>query len=81
MDPVLSVVIPAFNDEACVVSAVESVLAQSRRCEVVVIDDGSTDHTAGVVADIGDWRIFRYRARRGQRAPERNALEDRDSSF
>jgi hypothetical protein len=73
VDPVLSVVIPAFNDEACVVSAVESVLAQSRRCEVVVIDDGSTDHTAGVVADIGDWRISVVRQDNQGPAAARNA--------
>jgi glycosyltransferase involved in cell wall biosynthesis len=50
----VSVVIPAFNVGWCVGRAVDSVLAQSLlERELVVVDDGSTDDTAEVLASYG----------------------------
>ncbi|HTP29385.1 MAG TPA: glycosyltransferase family A protein, partial [Anaeromyxobacteraceae bacterium] len=44
--PVVSVVIPAYNAEAYVAAAVDSVLAQSfRDFELIAVDDGSSDST------------------------------------
>jgi succinoglycan biosynthesis protein ExoU len=40
------VIIPAFNAEATIARAVASALAQAEACEVIVVDDGSTDRTA-----------------------------------
>lgn len=61
--PATSVVIPAYNAAWCVGKAVDSVLAQ-KGCgfEVVVVDDGSTDDTAAVLARYGDAiRVVRQR--------------------
>ena len=45
--PLVSVLIPAFNEEKVIVSTVERILASAyRNLEVLVIDDGSKDHTA-----------------------------------
>lgn len=53
--PAVSVVIPAYNAAWCVRTAVDSVLAQScRDFEVIVVDDGSTDDTARVLASYGE---------------------------
>lgn len=47
----LSVVIPAYNAEATIARALESVLAQSCPAhEIIVVNDASTDNTADIVA-------------------------------
>lgn len=52
--PRFSVVIPAYNAAATVVRAIESVRSQTWAAhEIIVIDDGSSDDTAGVVAALG----------------------------
>jgi glycosyltransferase involved in cell wall biosynthesis len=51
MNPRVSVVMAAYDAEATVGAAVESVLWQSYRdYELIVVDDGSTDSTAQIVA-------------------------------
>lgn len=50
----ISVVLPAYNAEDVVGRAVESVLAQTRPAdEVIVVDDGSSDDTSAVVRGFG----------------------------
>jgi glycosyltransferase involved in cell wall biosynthesis len=52
------VVIPAYNASSTIERTVRSVCAQTfENFEVVVIDDGSTDDTADLVAAIGDPRV------------------------
>lgn len=49
-EPTVSVVIPCYNAESYIGIAIESVLSQTFRArELIVIDDGSTDRTLGVV--------------------------------
>ena len=52
--PSISVVIPAYNAARFLRSTLESVLAQSYPVsECIVVDDGSVDSTADVVAEFG----------------------------
>jgi len=52
--PLVSVIIPSFNASRYLAEAVNSVLAQDYpNKEVIVVDDGSTDDTLGVVSDFG----------------------------
>lgn len=46
----VSVIVPAYNEEVGIAAAVRSALASRHPVEVIVVDDGSTDHTAHVVA-------------------------------
>jgi glycosyltransferase involved in cell wall biosynthesis len=58
LQPLISVVIPAYNHEKFVGAAIESVLDQSyQNFEIIVIDDGSTDRTAEVIQSYDDTRI------------------------
>lgn len=53
--PLISIVIPAYNAEAYVGEALESVFVQDYRpLEVIVVDDGSTDRTADLVRTYDD---------------------------
>ena len=57
-NPRISVVVPLFNKEPYVCRAINSVLAQTfQDLEVVVINDGSTDHGPELVRQMQDPRI------------------------
>ena len=56
--PLVSVIIPAYNQGHFLAEAVESVLAQTyQELEVIVVDDGSTDNTADVAHSFTDARV------------------------
>jgi len=46
-------IVPAFNEEESVPAVIEEIRAFDPDFEVVVVDDGSTDGTAGVAAGLG----------------------------
>ncbi|MBO1323974.1 glycosyltransferase [Acetobacter sp. TBRC 12305] len=54
MSELVSIVIPTFNRAAMLPRAIESALAQTVSCEVIVIDHGSTDETQHVAAAYKD---------------------------
>src|SRR5919108_2552266 len=54
VSPLVSVIIPTYNRAGLVREAIDSVLAQDySRLELIVIDDGSNDHTPEVVRAFG----------------------------
>lgn len=57
----ISIGIPAFNEEANIAYLLESIIAQNQKSieivEILVVNDGSTDHTSEVVKSIKDKRI------------------------
>jgi len=58
--PRVSVIIPARNEEANIITCLESLLSQDHTdIEVIVVDDGSEDKTADLVARVarGDYRV------------------------
>ena len=65
-DNCLSVVIPAFNEEATIVESVSHVLAQHFVLEVIVVDDASTDQTVAHIRDMHDKRIILLQHERNQ---------------
>lgn len=60
----VAVIIPTFNYAHFLADAIKSVLAQTRRAdEIIVVDDGSTDDPAAVVAQFQAVRIIRQKNR------------------
>ncbi|TMB52645.1 MAG: glycosyltransferase [Deltaproteobacteria bacterium] len=71
--PLVSFVIPTYNCAPYLTESLESILAQTfRDFEVVVVDDGSTDHTWTVLARYSDHATI-VRAPHGGLSAARNA--------
>jgi glycosyltransferase involved in cell wall biosynthesis len=76
--PRASVIIPAYNMAAYVGAAVDSVLGQDdigAQVEVIVVDDGSTDGTAELLARYGDSIHVIWQENGGQEAAVTRGLE------
>ena len=74
-DPLVSVLIPCFNNEPHVGEAIESALAQTHpRIEVIVIDDGSSDGSVGVLESFGQRIAW-------ETGPNRGACVARNRAF
>jgi glycosyltransferase involved in cell wall biosynthesis len=64
--PLVSVVIPAYNYAQYVAETIDSVIAQTYPAiDIIVIDDGSTDDTAAVVAAYSDKVRYIYQHNAG----------------
>lgn len=69
----ISVIIPVYNGAAYIAPAIDSVLHQAYPfVEIIVVDDGSTDETAAIVAQYGDKVRYLYQPNCGS-AVARNA--------
>lgn len=75
--PKVSVIIPSYNYADYVATAVQSVLDQTfADFEVIVVDDGSKDHTAEVIGQFTDKRVqYIYQENRGLPAARNTGIK------
>jgi glycosyltransferase involved in cell wall biosynthesis len=72
-EPLVSVIMAVFQGERYILGAVRSVLAQTHKnLEVWIVDDGSTDATARLLATITDPRVHVLRQSNSGAAAARN---------
>jgi dolichol-phosphate hexosyltransferase len=59
----LSILMPVYNEERTIIQAIDAVLATKYPCdmELLVVDDGSTDQTPMLLAQVNDARVQVYR--------------------
>lgn len=81
--PLVSVIIPAYNQAHYLGQAVQSALAQTRPdLEVLIVDDGSTDTTAAVARAFGDERVrYLHQANRGLSGARNTGLRQARGAF
>jgi len=72
----VSVIIPVFNGASFLSGAVENIRNQGyQRMEVIIVDDGSTDETAKVAADLNDTVRYVYQSNQGPAVARNKGLE------
>lgn len=75
-EPLVSVIIPSFNNARFLPEAIESILNQSYTdVEIIVVDDGSTDDTQSVLARYGDRLVTHTQTNQGVCVARNQGLE------
>lgn len=74
----LSVVVPVFNEEKTLRSIVRRILDTKVPCEIVLVDDGSSDGSAAILDELKSWpavRVFRHERNQGKGAAIRTGFQ------
>ncbi len=75
MQPLVSILISAYNQEAFITEAVDSALRQSYgHREIIVVDDGSTDATRSRLQAYGDQILYIHQTNRGPSGARNTAI-------
>jgi glycosyltransferase involved in cell wall biosynthesis len=77
MEPLVSILIPAYNAEEFIADAIRSAIAQTwQRKEIIVVDDGSTDRTVEVARKFASKDVaFVSKQNQGAAATRNHAYE------
>ena len=79
MDPMLSIIIPVYNEERIIASSLPPVFELPIRKEVIVVNDGSSDRTPAILAGLEskyDFRLIDQPSNRGKGAAIRRGAEE-----
>jgi len=81
-DFTICVVIPAYNIADYIARAIDSVLAQSRKPDqIIVVDDGSTDNTAQIIKGYGDKVTYIHQQNAGPAASRNTGIKNTDCDW
>ena len=81
-DHSITVVVPTFNCGTYLHDCLVSLQRQTVSCDIVVVDDGSTDNTPELLRQFGDRiQVCRHRENRGANAARRTGLDATRSTW
>jgi glycosyltransferase involved in cell wall biosynthesis len=82
-NPLVSVIMPAYNAGQYIAEAIESVLIQNyRNFELIIVDDGSTDDTKAIVTGFKDDRIkYFYKENGGPSSARNHAIKQAKGQY
>ncbi len=79
--PIISVMMPTYNNAKYIKQAIESIYAQNYdNIEIIVVDDGSTDNTKEIVQQYKDIKYF-YIEHKGISVARNTALENAKGEY
>lgn len=70
----ISIIIPAYNEEASIEQVIQEILKLDLEKEIIVVDDGSRDKTAEIVALYSEVRLLKHAQNQGRGAAFKTAL-------
>jgi glycosyltransferase involved in cell wall biosynthesis len=85
--PLVSILIPAYNERATIEHVIRRVAALPLRTEIIAVDDGSTDGTEAVLRrlaedpELTDLRVLAHGRNRGKGAAVRTAIGESTGSI
>jgi len=74
MNNLISVIIPVKNGASYISEAIRGIVAQGMNCEIIVVDDASTDNTADIATSLG-CKVIKHTANKGQVAGKNTGLK------
>jgi glycosyltransferase involved in cell wall biosynthesis len=81
----ISILVPAYNEEATIEAVLRRLLDLDGEAEIIVVDDGSTDRTAALVAGVArehpSIELIRLDRNRGKGAAVRTAIQRSCNDF
>ncbi len=77
----LSIVVPAYNEEAAIGSTLPRLRAACPAAEIVVVDDGSTDETRAIARESEGVRLVAHRRNRGYGAAMKTGIREASRAF
>lgn len=82
-EPLVSIIIPTFNRKAYIADAIDSCLAQTyRNCEIIVVDDGSSDGTGHTLKERYGERIrYIYQENQGPGIARNRGIAEANGQF
>jgi glycosyltransferase involved in cell wall biosynthesis len=82
-NPLVSIIMPAYNAAEYIAEAIESVLIQNyRNFELIIVDDGSTDNTKDIIAGFKDEKIkYFYKENAGAASARNLAMKESKGDF
>lgn len=80
MNDLITVIIPVKDGAKYISEAIRGILAQNMNCEIIAVDDASSDNTADIAASLG-CKVIRHETNKGQVAAKNTGLKSAKGKY